>query len=97
LKINRQNKYEFIVKAYRHDWFSIEAPVMPIEEYAAHSLLLSTQQRVPGLIFNLASNAVSDSSDFQILSKDERFTQSLEKTKMKFNVKSNEILKRQKQ
>jgi hypothetical protein len=94
LKINRENKYEFIVKEYHHNWFRVEAPVIPIEEYAVHSLLLSTQQRVPGLIFNLASNAVSGSSSFQILSQDERFIQSLEKTKMKFNVKSNEFLKR---
>jgi hypothetical protein len=97
LKINRKNKYEFIVKAYHHEWYSIEAPVMPIEEYVTHSLLLGTQQRVPALIFNLASNAVSGSSYFQILSQDEQFIQSLEKTNTKFNVKSNEILKRQKQ
>lgn len=96
LKINRKNEYEFIVKAYSPNWFSIEAPVTPIEEYAAYSLLLGTQQRVPSLIFNLASNAVSGSSYFQILSQDEQFTQSLEKTNMKFNVKSNEFLKRQK-
>jgi hypothetical protein len=96
LKINRENKYKFIVKAYSPNWFSIEAPVMPIEEHAAHSLLLSTQQRVLGLIFNLASNAVSGSSYFQILSQDEQFVRSLEKTNTKFNVKSNEILKRQK-
>jgi hypothetical protein len=97
LKINRKNKYEFIVKAYSPNWYSIEAPVMPIEEYAIHSLLLGTQQRVPALIFNLASNAVSGSSYFQILSQDEQFIQSLEKTNTKFNVKLNEILKRQKQ
>ena len=94
LKIkNREIKYEFIVKAYKHSWFSIEAPVRPIEESAVHSLLLNTQQRVPGFIFDLASNAVSGSSNFQILSQDERFIQSLEKTKIMFNVKSNELLK----
>jgi hypothetical protein len=85
LKINRQRKFEFIVKLWTKDFFVITAPVTPIAKYAVKSLLTTVRQVVPSFVFNLASNAVPNSSTFQILAKDERFLRILEKTKRSFD------------
>jgi hypothetical protein len=42
-------------------------------------------QRVPTFIFDLISNAKAGSQDFRILSKDEKFMQTLKETKMNFD------------
>jgi hypothetical protein len=85
LKINRQKKFEFVVNLWTTDSFVISAPVVPIKEYAANSLLLTVRQLIPSFIFNLVSNAVPASSAFQTLSKDEKFLQILEETKQRFD------------
>jgi hypothetical protein len=61
-----------------------EVPVMPLEENAA-IFLLGMPQRVPTFIFDLISNAKAGSQDFHILSKDEKFMQTLKETKMNFD------------
>ena len=94
LKINRQKKYEFMIKQYSDDWYSIEASdITMAEQTAALSILLGTQQRVPSFIFNLASKVVVDSRAAKILSEDKKFMESLHKTKVKFDNQYN-ILRR---
>ena len=85
LKINREKKFEFIVNFWTKDFFIITAPVTPISEYAQNILLLTVRQRIPSFIFNLASDAVPTSSEFQSLSRDEKFLQILETTKKRFD------------
>jgi hypothetical protein len=51
--------------------------------YNAGRLLVRTQQKVPSLLFDLATKA-QGLSDFEILRRDEKFMQSLEKIKAKF-------------
>ena len=60
-------------------------PVMSLEKFAADSLFLSMPQRVPTFIFDLISNAKAGSPDFYILSRDERFMQTLKETKTNFD------------
>jgi hypothetical protein len=83
----KENEYQVIVKAFSADFLSVRVPIMSTKENAAHYLLLSTQQHVPGFVFDLASKAVPGSADFEFLSHDEKFRQALEKTKMKFDSK----------
>jgi hypothetical protein len=56
----------------------------PIQEYEAQFLRTGIQQRVPSLIFDLTVHAISE-SDFSVLSKDEKFMQTLKETKIKFD------------
>jgi hypothetical protein len=84
IKGEQEKRYEFMVEEHSNDSFSILALSEPVEEIEAKSLLSSVQQRIPTLIFDLASNAVTV-SDFSILSKDEKFMQALKETKMKFD------------
>lgn len=60
-------------------------PVMSLEKSAAIFLFSSMPQRVPSFIFDLISNVKAGSPDFHILSKDERFMQTLKETKMNFD------------
>lgn len=84
IKGEKEKRYEFMVEEHSNDSFSILALSEPVEESEAKFLLSSVQQRIPTLIFDLASNAVTV-SDFSILSKDEKFMQALKETKMKFD------------
>jgi hypothetical protein len=60
-------------------------PVMSLEESAADSLFLNMPQYLPTFIFDLISKAKAGSPDFCILSKDERFMQTLKETKTNFD------------
>ncbi len=60
-------------------------PVMSLEEFAADSLFLNMPQYVPTFIFDLISKAKAGSPDFCVLSKDERFMQTLKETKTNFD------------
>jgi hypothetical protein len=53
--------------------------------YSARILLVRTQQKIPSLLFDLASEVVQGLSDFETLRRDEKFMQSLEKIKGKFD------------
>lgn len=83
----KENEYQVIVKALAPDFLSVRMPIMSVKQNAAHYLMVSTQQHVPGFLFDLASKVVPGSSDFEILSCDEKFRQALKKTKMKFDNK----------
>jgi hypothetical protein len=84
IKGEKEKRYEFMVEEHSDDLLNILALSEPVEEIEAKFLLSSVQQRVPTLIFDLASNAVAV-SDFSILSKDEKFMQALKETKMNFD------------
>jgi hypothetical protein len=85
LKIKKEEKYEFIVRTHSDDYFLIEAPSkITVAEQTADFLLGFTQSRVPLFIFNLTLSVVAGFDDFQILSQDKTFMETLEKTKMKF-------------
>jgi hypothetical protein len=83
----KEKEYKLILKAFSPDFLSVRVPITSMKENAAHYLLLSTQQHVPGFVFDLASKAVPGSTDFEFLSHDEKFKHALEKTKMKFDSK----------
>ena len=73
-----------MVEEHSDDLFNVLALSEPVEEIEAKFLLSSIQQRIPTLIFDLASNAVIV-SHFSIVSKDEKFMQALKETKMNFD------------
>jgi hypothetical protein len=80
---NKQKGYEFIVESLPNG-LNIVALDKPIQEYEAQFLRTGIQQRVPSLIFDLTVHAISE-SDFSVLSKDEKFMQTLKETKIKFD------------
>jgi hypothetical protein len=90
----KQSEYQLAVRAISPDFLSVRAPIMPIKANAAHYLLLSTQQHIPSFLFDLASKVLPGSSEFEILSRDQKFRQSLEKIKAKFDSKYKTISKR---
>lgn len=84
LRIRKEEKYEFIVKAYSDDYLLIEAPSkITVAEQTADFLLGFTKSRVPSFIINLTLSVVAGFDDFRILSMDKTFMKTLEKTKMK--------------
>lgn len=83
----KEQEYELIVKEYNPDFLSVRMPIMSVKENAAHYLLVNTQQRVPGFIFDLAFKGVPGSTDYEALNHDEKFLYALNKTKRKFDSK----------
>ena len=82
----KQKESTLIIKEPTPDFFRIGKPVMYTKHYwFARYLIVSTQQLVPSLLFDLASRAVRGTSDFEILRRDEKFRLSLEKIKAKFD------------
>lgn len=90
---DRQKKQEceLVVKEYNPNFLSVRMPILSAKENAAHYLLLSTQQHVPGFIFDLALRSVPGSTDYEVLKHDKKFLHVLNKTKRKFDTKYTDI------
>ena len=95
MKIRGEEKYEFIVQVPSAGHFIVAAPGEPIEEINARFLSSSIQQRIPTFIFDLISNVLAGSSDFHILSQDQRFMQLLKNIRMKFDNQYKMVVKEQ--
>jgi hypothetical protein len=95
LKIRDEEIYEFIVQVSSSGHFIVVAPGEAIEEINAKFLSLTIQQRIPSFIFDLISNVLAGSSDFHILSQDQRFMQLLKNIRMKFDKQFKMVVKEQ--
>ena len=94
---NGEEKYKFIVKAHSNDYFLIEAPyTITIKEQQANFVLGYTHSRIPAFVFNLIISVVPGFDDFQILSQDTTFIETLEKTKIRFINQCEMLAKEQK-
>jgi len=86
LTMNGENKHEFTVRARgRKDSVLIIVYDRPASEWAANFLIGYMESRVPSFVCNLILSITSGSDDFQILSRDVTFMNTLEKTMKKFN------------
>jgi hypothetical protein len=82
----KQKESTLIIKEPTPDFFRIGKPVTYTKHYwFARYLIVTTQQLVPSLLFDLASRVVHGTSDFEIPPRDEKFGISLEKIKAKFD------------
>lgn len=95
MKIRDEEIYEFIVQVSSSAHFIVVAPGEPIEEINAKFLSLTIQQRIPSFIFDLISNVLAGSSDFHILSQDQRCMQLLKNIRMKFDKQFKMVVKEQ--